>query len=86
MTSSRPTVEVQCIDCEVSYQKRVDGLRDWSGRCRDCATKGADHPELRFDHDNCRTLCMSCHYVVTFDREMPEGTVWGHNPSRRAVS
>lgn len=37
----------------------------------------------RFDLDNCRTLCMACHYFVTFKRKLPKGVVWGHNLSRR---
>jgi hypothetical protein len=55
MARVRSTVEVQCTDCGVRYNKRADGM-------------------------------VGCHYVVTFGREMPEGTVWGHNLSRRAAS
>lgn len=65
-----------CQMCnQVGGYLQVDHIKSW-----------ADYPDLRFDLDNCRTLCMACHYFVTFDREMPEGLVWGHNLSRRVAS
>lgn len=54
---------------------QVDHIKSWT-----------DHPELRFELTNCRTLCMACHYYVTFKRKMPKGIVWGHNLSRRIAS
>jgi 5-methylcytosine-specific restriction endonuclease McrA len=38
-----------------------------------------DHPELRFKEENCRTLCMACHYYITFKKEINPGLIWGHN-------
>jgi len=53
---------------------QVDHIKGWK-----------DYPELRFEESNCRTLCMACHYYVTFKRKIPEGIVWGHNFSRKAI-
>lgn len=62
-----------CSTHGVSLQ--VDHIKSW-----------AKYPELRFEESNCRTLCMACHYYVTFKRKMPEGIVWGHNLNRRIAS
>lgn len=54
---------------------QIDHIKSW-----------ANYSELRFDLDNCRTLCMACHYYVTFKRKLPKGVVWGHNLSKRVAS
>jgi len=59
--------------------------------CQICGVKGkditvdhiqpwAEYVELRFNMDNCRTLCQSCHYKITFGKPMPPTVrAWGHN-------
>lgn len=59
--------------CQLCGQKggnlQVDHIQSW-----------ADYVELRFDINNCRTLCMSCHYKITFGKPMPENIkTWGQN-------
>lgn len=62
--------------CQICLQEggylQVDHIKSWK-----------DYPELRFIESNCRTLCMACHYYVTFKRKLPQGVIWGHNLSRR---
>lgn len=65
-----------CQICDqYSGSLQVDHIKSW-----------ADYPELRFEESNCRTLCMACHYYVTFKRKLPQGVVWGHNFNRRIES
>lgn len=63
-----------CQICEqYNGMLHVDHIKRW-----------VDYPELRFDMNNCRTLCMACHYYITFKRRMPNGIIWGNNLNRRA--
>lgn len=59
--------------CQICHQKggdlQVDHIKSW-----------ASNPDLRFLLANCRTLCIHCHYMVTFGRKMPYNIKgWGHN-------
>ena len=59
--------------CQVCFIRggalQVDHIQPWS-----------EYVEGRFDINNCRTLCMSCHYKITFGHEKPKDvTTWGHN-------
>ncbi|QNK82594.1 HNH endonuclease [Nakamurella sp. PAMC28650] len=63
-----------CQFCgQVGGYLQVDHIKSWSA-----------YPELRFDSENCRTLCMACHYEVTYHRPMPKGTLWaaGHRKDK----
>lgn len=58
--------------CQMCGQKggylQVDHIQEWS-----------KYIELRFSMDNCRTLCMDCHYFITYSKRKPEGLMWGYN-------
>lgn len=48
---------------------QVDHIQSW-----------AEYVDLRFNMENCRTLCVKCHYRITFGRPMSEKIRgWGHN-------
>jgi len=76
------------------YRKfRLEVLKRDNFKCQKCGNGGnlqVDHikkwskfPDLRFDISNCRTLCVKCHYMETFKRELPiEIKQWGHNQSK----
>lgn len=56
-----------CGAREVALQ--VDHIQSWK-----------DYVDQRFNMDNCRTLCESCHYEITFGKPQPkEVKTWGRN-------
>ena len=58
-----------CQICGSRGNLQVDHIQSW-----------AEYVELRFNLDNCRTLCAKCHYFITFGKEMPKTVKgWGHN-------
>lgn len=60
-----------CQTCtQIGGHLQVHHIQNW-----------ANYPEKRFDINNCKTICMACHYKLTFGRELPRGIVWGHNLS-----
>ena len=59
----------KCVLCGASGDLQVDHIQSWK-----------DYPDLRFDINNCRTLCKSCHYFITFGKPIPDASMeWGHN-------
>lgn len=56
-----------CVICQSSGEVlHVDHIKRW-----------AEYPELRFVESNCRTVCRSCHYYITFKRKMSDESKWG---------
>lgn len=59
----------KCQICGQDGDLQVDHIQPW-----------AEYVELRFDMNNCRTLCVKCHYKITFGKPMPPKVrAWGHN-------
>lgn len=58
-----------CVLCGKCGELHVDHIKSWR-----------DYPELRFDENNCRTLCVGCHYEATYGRPKPTDIkTWGRN-------
>lgn len=56
-----------CQNCQAhGCRLHVDHIKSW-----------AEYPELRFELSNLRSLCVPCHYQVTYNRPMPAGSKWG---------
>jgi 5-methylcytosine-specific restriction endonuclease McrA len=55
-----------CVICSVKNPfMHVDHIKSWK-----------DNENLRFDADNCRTLCENCHYKLTYNKTKPENISW----------
>lgn len=78
-TIQKKILERDNFTCQICDQYsgnlQVDHIKSWK-----------EYPELRFSEDNCRTLCMACHYYVTFKKKLPRGVVWGHNLNQGMTS
>ena len=58
-----------CQNCEKrGGYLHVDHIKPWSKYIGD-----------RFKMDNLRTLCRECHYLISFGKEIPQGSKWGIN-------
>lgn len=64
-----------CVECSEKGYIQADHIKSW-----------AKYPELRYELDNGRTLCMNCHYAKTFNRPMPKGLKWGTKLKQSYVS
>lgn len=67
-----------------NYTCQICGIKNGNGKtvCLqvDHIQPWAKYIELRFDVNNCRTLCQKCHYKVTYRKDMSnEIKTWGHN-------
>lgn len=64
-----------CQMCGAKGDLQVDHIQSW-----------VEYVELRFCIDNCRTLCKSCHYQITYGRPIPDKNMeWGHNLGRARI-
>lgn len=64
-----------CQICGNKGELQVDHIQPWS-----------EYVELRFHMDNCRTLCVDCHYKITFGKPKPKNVKeWGRNFGRRVI-
>lgn len=81
----RQTILTQVLErdnytCQICGKRgvnlHVDHIQPW-----------AEYVEGRFDMNNCRTLCVSCHYEVTWKRPLPDSMkTWGHNLKWKEVN
>lgn len=64
-----------CVICEKKGgYLNADHIQSW-----------AQYPELRYEVNNGRTLCVACHYFETFSKPMPKGSKWGRGNNSKMV-
>jgi len=56
----------QICQSENSGNLQIDHIKSW-----------AKYPELRFDINNCRTVCRPCHFYVTYKHKISPNSKWG---------
>ena len=72
-TIQKKVFERDNYTCQICGEKggnlQVDHIQSW-----------AEYVKLRFSIENCRTVCVKCHYKITFNKPMPQNIKgWGHN-------
>lgn len=69
-TIARTVLERDNYTCQMCGERggrlHVDHIQPWS-----------EYVEGRFDIKNCRTLCLDCHYLVTWGKPRPQNSTWG---------
>ena len=61
--------------CATGVALQVDHIQSWK-----------EYVDLRFNIENCRTLCQECHYKITFGKPMPPTVrAWGQNFSQGGI-
>ena len=76
-TIKKQVLERDNYTCQLCGERggilHVDHIQSW-----------ADYVELRFDMNNCRTLCEDCHYFITWGKKKPDDVkTWGKNMSAK---
>lgn len=81
-----PQTKLQRDKFRKTIQKEI--LERDNYTCQMCGERGGDlhvdhiqpwaeYVEGRFNMNNCRTLCIACHYLITFGKAMPKNSNWG---------
>lgn len=74
----RDTIQRQVLERD-NYTCQICGIKGKSMQVDHIQT-WAEYTELRFNMNNCRTLCIECHYKITFGKPMPKNVkTWGKN-------
>lgn len=67
----KKVIERDNYTCQVCKKRggnlQVDHIQPWT-----------EFVESRFDMSNCRTVCISCHYYLTYNKSKPKESNWGN--------